>query len=176
MLLLSYFLFHVVFHEEDTRPQAKLHALFFPVFLGSFCKWADTPVEVVFLVYYPGSSILNLRRGSGLSWKSCVFKSCLLSVLHHQAADKTVTVGRPVSPGRPSSPETATDFGWGEILLLRMVSSENLRLFPLGLWYFSDLSGCSSQPSLMTGSPCHCVSYFILPSPPFVPHKYPFKF
>lgn len=40
--------------------QAKLHALFFPVFLGSFCKLADTPVEVVFLVYYPGSSILNL--------------------------------------------------------------------------------------------------------------------
>lgn len=37
----------------------------------------------------------------------------LLSVLHPEAAGKTVTAGRPVSPGRPSSPETATDFGWG---------------------------------------------------------------
>ena len=109
----SHFLFHVVFHEEDAWLQAKLHALFFPVFLGSFCKLADTPVEAVFSVHYLGSSILNLRRGSGLSWKSCVFRGCLLSVLRHEAADKTVTVGRPVSPGRPSSPETATDFGWG---------------------------------------------------------------
>lgn len=68
----SRFLSHVVFREEDTRLQAKLHALFFPVFLGSFYKLADTPVEVVFPVSYPGSSILNLRRGSGLSWKSRV--------------------------------------------------------------------------------------------------------
>ena len=76
----SHFLFHVIFHEEDARLQAKLHTLF-PVFLGSFCKLADTPVEVVFSVYYPGSFILNLRHGSGLSWKSCVFRGCLLSVL-----------------------------------------------------------------------------------------------
>lgn len=68
----SRFLSHIVFREEDTRLQAKLHALFFPLFLGSFCKLAYTPVEVVFPVYYPGSSILNLRRGSRLSWKSRV--------------------------------------------------------------------------------------------------------
>lgn len=54
-------------------------------------------------------------------------------------------------------------------------TTEDNEGFPLGLWYFSDLLGCSSQPNPMTGKPCQCVSYFILPSP-LVPRKYPFKF
>lgn len=98
-----------------------------------------------------------------------MFRGCLLSVLRPEAAGKTVTVGRPVSPGGPSSPETAADSGWGEILLLHMVSSENLQLFPLGLRYFSDLLRGSGQPGPVMGKLCQCVSYSVLPSPPLVP-------